>query len=191
MDILWGRNHQACQALQRHLISDRNRIAVKDFSKSLSVVQGWFEGHGLMEPHANHTCHRHKFLIIIMASNIALIWFIQWRPRRFNIQYFPARCCGTTFFDYDTNSFIIAPHNGLRYAANQTRNTGANPFYFFDKCTWFLNEHYKTHVSCLRTLVSRPEFEPALWSWTLKCSYLISQDKSRYITWLWKCGSCP
>ena len=44
---------------------------------------------------------------------------------------------------------LIAPCNGLQgavaqYVANQTRNTGANPFYY-DKCTGFLYVHYTTH----------------------------------------------
>ena len=58
----------------------------------------------------------------------------QWRSRRFNIQYFPARYVGLRL-NYETYSFYIAPCNGLQgavaqYAANPARNTGANPFSF-------------------------------------------------------------
>ena len=55
-------------------------------------------------------------LIIIMASNIALISVTQWR--RFNFQYFPARYCGASFLKYEMKSFYIA--------ANQTRNRNRN-----------------------------------------------------------------
>ncbi len=54
---------------------------------------------------------------------------------------FSCKVCGALFEVRDLFLYI-APCNGLQgavaqYAANQTRNTGANPFSFFDKCTVF------------------------------------------------------
>ena len=55
----------------------------------------------------------------------------------------------TYILKYETYSFI-APCKALQgavaqYAADQIRNTGANPPLFFDKCTGLFNVHYTTH----------------------------------------------
>ena len=71
---------------------------------------------------------------LIVASYTALISVTQWRSRRFNIQYFLVRYCGAWSKIWDQFLYTV-PCNGLQgavahYAANQTRNTGANPLPF-------------------------------------------------------------
>ena len=59
-------------------------------------------------------------IIILMASYKALISITQWRSRRFNILYFPARYCVAKFLKYEFFFLSKAPSNGLQGAVAQS-----------------------------------------------------------------------
>ena len=112
-----------CDEMYRYGTAQGNKADLFPFSKttwlkSLFVIEEpyWFKD----------TCSVVAF---------GLISVTRWRSRRFNLQYFPAMYAGLRL-NSETYFFYIAPCNGLQgdvaqYAANQTRNTGANPFSFW------------------------------------------------------------
>ena len=72
------------------------------------------------------------YVIIVkkVAFYIAHVSIAQKCARRFNKQYFSARYVELCL-NYETYSFYVAPCNGLQgAAANQTGNSGPNPFSF-------------------------------------------------------------
>ena len=97
-------------------------------------------------------CYR-QIMIKIVASYVALISSLlisvtQWRSRRFNIPYFPARYCGTAILKFEINSLYIAPliyklmwHNMLPIKPG---TPGWTPSLFVN-CTGFFYVHYTIH----------------------------------------------